>query len=167
MDDDRVQKSKDRIDAWTAQQAESVNRSGAAQTDATQPQTEPADMTMEAPREDAAVIVPPDGVETVLEDAPCILARDRVRFKTPDRPPAIKRSQGEEGGPDTIRRLDDRMDNDGLTEADSPLQQWYGDATEGRLIDGASMDPGADDTGAACSNDVAIDVDTMFDALAT
>ena len=61
------------------------------------------------------------------------------------------------------RRLDDQMDDDGPTEADSPLQQWYGDATEGGLIDGASMDDGVDSAGATGSNDGAIDIDAIFD----
>ena len=46
MGDDRVQKSKDRIDAWAAQQVESGDQTGAAQTDVNQPQTEPADTNM-------------------------------------------------------------------------------------------------------------------------
>ena len=74
--------------------------------------------------------------------------------------------QGEEGAPDAIRRrLDDRMDDDGPTEADSPLQQWYGGATEGGLIHGASMEVGDGCTGAAGSSDVAIDIYAIFDAL--
>ena len=59
------------------------------------------------------------------------------------------------------------MDDDGPTEADSPLQQWYGDATEDGLIDGASMDVGVDSAGATGSSDGAIDIDAIFDDSST
>ena len=104
MGDDRVQKSKDRIHAWTAQQVENGDQTGAAQAHVNQPQTDPVDMDMQARHEKSGVVVRPDEVETILEDAPGSLARDRVSFKTPERAPAIKRSQGDGGGPDTIRR---------------------------------------------------------------
>ena len=83
MGDDRMQKSKDRIAAWMAQQVEIGDRTGAAQADANQPRTEPVGATMDAPREDVPAVVSPDtgeaGVETVLGNAPGDLARDRVR----------------------------------------------------------------------------------------
>ena len=66
MGDDRVQKSKNRIDAWTAQQVESGDQTGAAQADVNQPQTEPVDTNIQPPHEEARVVVPPDGVETIL-----------------------------------------------------------------------------------------------------
>ena len=66
--------------------------------------------------------LPDAEVETVLVDAPGGLARDRVRHKTPDRPPATKRTQDDEGVLNTLRRrLDDRMDDDGPADVDSPL----------------------------------------------
>ena len=76
MDDDRIQKSNDRIGALTAQQVEIRDQTGATQADANQPQTELADAT----REDTTVIASPDigeaGADTVLEDAPGSLSRD-------------------------------------------------------------------------------------------
>ena len=80
-------------------------------------------------------------VETVVEDAPVDLARDRVRFKTPDRSPSMKRTQDNEGGPKTLRhRPDDGMDDDGPVDVDGPLHQWYGDAIDVGQVAGASMD---------------------------
>ena len=51
MCDDRVQKSKDHIDAWTARQVESGDQAVAAQA-----QEGPVDIPMEAPREDGGPV---------------------------------------------------------------------------------------------------------------
>ena len=63
MGDDWVQKPKDSIDAWTAQQVEMGDQTGAAQTNADQPQAEPMDAAMDRiPNEGSPQIaVPVDG----------------------------------------------------------------------------------------------------------
>ena len=164
MEDERLQRTEARIGAWVSGEEKTAGEAPGENScdspvaaavmeseDAATPVIGSEDVTM---AEEPATSLP----TTPLADAP--IAKRGVRFRTPERTPAVKRPTDVGGGPETIRRrLDDTMD-DADTGADSPLGQWYNDNNADPEVDmaGDSLVADADED---------ITIDSLFDSLNT